>query len=425
MKKNLLLFASLFTGLFASAQEDYTAVTIPLQPSYTNQVFFQFSTNTQTAAAVDSWDLAFLRISSMDIGIRVNDSRGTQVFEASNDVNDWAAIDVTEEANWTPLYNSETTWLTGAFDTGSADYGWGNYNPVNHHVTGTVIFVLKYSAESYKKLIIEDYFGGYTIKYATWNGTAWGDDVTSVIPNGTSNYTFNFFSLDTDETVTVSPEDSDWDLAFGRYYGNIGTDEEPTMYLVNGVLNNSTTVIVAQMDETAVTEDEPTAPAEEAYTEEINTIGDDWKTFNMEATPPAYDIDPETTYYVKHTDGNIYRVYFTSFEGSSTGNLSFNYKNITATAGLEDLNNNVSFGFYPNPTTDKRITLMYDLKNSVAEKNTVSIYSVTGAKVFETEVTNNSGFYTKEVNLSSLTSGIYIVQMQSGNYTESKKLVIR
>ena len=68
---------------------------------------------------------------------------------------------------------------------------------------------------------------------------------------------------------------------------------------------------------------------------------------------------------------------------------------------------------------------MYDLKNSVAEKNTVTIYSLTGAKVFETEVTNNSGFYTKEVNLSSLTSGIYIVQMQSGNYTESKKLVIR
>jgi hypothetical protein len=421
MKKNLLLFASLFIGLFASAQEEI--VTISLQPSYTDQVFFQFSSNTQTAATVDTWDLAFLKISVQDIGIRVNDSRGTQVFEASNDINDWAAIDVANEENWTQLYNSETTWLTGAFDNGSAEYGWGVYNPTTHHVTGAVIFVLKYADESYKKLIIEDYFGGYTIKYATWNGTAWGDDVTSVIPNGDSDYTFNFFSLDTDQTVTVSPEDSDWDLAFGRYYGNIGTDEEPTMYLVSGVLNNSFTVTVAQMDETGVTEDEPTAPDAEAYSTDINTIGDDWKAFNMDTF--TYDIDPEITYYVKHTDGNIYRVYFTSFEGSSTGNLSFNYKNITAAAGLEDLNNNVSFGFYPNPTTDKRITLIYDLKNSVAEKNSVTIYSVTGAKVFETEVTNNSGFYTKEVNLSSLTSGIYIVQMQSGNYTESKKLVIR
>ncbi|AXG72820.1 T9SS C-terminal target domain-containing protein [Flavobacterium arcticum] len=424
MKKNLLLFASLFTGLFTSAQEDYTAVTIPLQPAYTDQVFFQLSSNTQTAVAVDSWDLAFLRYSVQEIGIRINDSQGTQVFEASNDINDWATIDITEEANWTQLYNSETTWLTGAFDTGSAEYGWGNYNPANHHVTGAVVFVLKYTDGSYKKLVIEDYFGGYTIKYATWNSTAWGDDVTSVIPNGDSNYTFNFFSLDTDETVTVSPEDTDWDLAFGRYYGNIGTDEEPTMYLVSGALNNSATVLVAQIDETGVTEEEPTAPAGEAYSTDINTIGDDWKAFNMNTF--TYDIDAETTYYVKHVDeGTIYRLYFTSFEGSSTGNLSFNYKNISATADLEDLNSNVSFGFYPNPTTDKRITLMYDLKNSVAEKNTVTIYSVTGAKVFETEVTSNSGFYTKEVNLSSLTSGIYIVQMQSGNYTESKKLVIR
>ena len=103
----------------------------------------------------------------------------------------------------------------------------------------------------------------------------------------------------------------------------------------------------------------------------------------------------------------------------------FNYKNVTTTAGLDNVNADVNFGFYPNPALDKRITLIYDLKNNSAEKNTVSIYALTGAKVFETEITNNAGFYTKELNLSNLTSGIYIVQIQSGDYTQAKKLVIK
>jgi hypothetical protein len=422
--KKLLLCASLLSAFFATAQEDYTQVTIPLQPGYANQVFFDFSSNTQTAVAANTWDIAFLRISSMSIGTRVNDSRGIRVFEASANVNDWASIDVTGEAEWTELYNSETTWLTGAFDTGSAPYGWGAYNPATHHVSGTVVFVLKYADNTYKKFMIEDYFGGYTIKYATWNGTEWSADETAVIPNaGGEGYTFNFFSLDTDQTVTVAPTDTDWDLAFGRYYGNVGTNEEPAMYLVTGALHNAATVTVAQADETGATTETPSLPADETYSEDINIIGDDWKSFNMGTF--TYDIDPETTFYVKQTDGTVYRMYFTAFGGTGTGTLSFNYKNITATAGIEDVNENMSFGLYPNPASDKNVTLIYDIKNSTANKNTVSIYAVTGAKVFETEVTADSGFYTKQLNLSQLNSGIYVVQMQSGSYTQSKKLVIR
>ncbi|QYJ68426.1 T9SS type A sorting domain-containing protein [Flavobacterium litorale] len=421
MKKALLLVASLFTGIISFAQ--YTTVSVALEPSYTNQVYYKFADNSQTAVATNTWDLAFLRISSMDIGIRVNDSRGIQVFEASDNINDWGTIDVTQEDTWTPVYNSETVWATGAFDNGSATYGWGEYNPATHHVTGSIIFVLKYTDESYKKMIIEDYFGGYTIKYATWSGTEWSEDTTTTILNGSSNNAFNYFSLTTDDTVTVAPEDAEWDIVFGRYYGNIGEDDAPVMYLVTGALHNEATVTVAQIDETGATDENPTMPNDEAYSEDINTVGDDWKSFNMDTF--SYDIDPETTFYVKHNDGTVYRMYFTSFGGSSTGNLSFKYKNVSATAGLKALNNNVSFSFYPNPTNDKKITLLYDLKNTVAEKNTVSVYTVAGAKVFETDVTNNTGFYTKQVNLSALPSGMYIVQMQSDNYTTSKKLVIR
>lgn len=421
--KRFLLSASLLAAFITSAQENYTSVTIPLQPGYTDHVFFDFSTENQTAVNVNSWDLALLRTSAMSMGVRINDSRGTKVFEVSNDVADFTAVNVADESEWTELYNSETVWETGAFDNGSATFGWGEYDPITHHVTGSIVFALKYTDGTYKKLVVEDYFGGYTLKYATWNGTEWSTDQTEVIANGTSDNTFNYFSLDTNETVTVAPADADWDLLFGRYYGNVGTEEEPTMYLVNGVLHNSTTVTIAETDETGETDAEPNLlPTDETYSENINVIGDDWKEFNMGTF--SYVINPEKTFYVKHNDGTIYRVYFTSFEGTSTGNLSFNFANVTPTAGLDEVNENISFGMYPNPASGS-VTIMYDLKNSSADKNTVSIYSVTGAKVLETEVTNNSGFFTKELNISNLSRGIYMVQIQSGNASQTKKLVVR
>ena len=38
-----------------------------------------------------------------------------------------------------------------------------------------------------------------------------------------------------------------------------------------------------------------------------------------------------------------------------------------------------------------------------------------------TSITNSLGFYNKEINLSSLNSGIYMLKFTSGNYQKTKK----
>ncbi|WP_159800635.1 T9SS type A sorting domain-containing protein [Flavobacterium sp. MK4S-17] len=429
MMKKLLHYSLLFfTGL--SLAQDYTTVNIAMQPSYASQVYYKFATNTQTPVAAASWDIAFEKASGMGIGtILVNDGAGIKLFEASNSASNWQNIDVANEANWIELYNSDTEWA-GAFDKGSNSnppfgFGWGSYNIGTHHINGTIIFVLKYADNTYKKIIIEDYdpFTGITtFKYASWDGTAWSSDETGVVSaSNNAGYSFNYYSL-ANGLVTAAPEDTAWDIVFRKYYTNLGTEDNPIMYSVTGALH-SNGVSVAQIDETGNTQNDPALPAEGNYSANINTIGDDWKTFDM--TSFSYVVDPETTFYVKDAAGNIYRMYFTSFAGQSTGNLSFNYKDVTATAGFKDLNNNMSFGLYPNPSTDKRVTVIYDLKNSTPDKNIVTIYSIAGAKVYETEITNNSGFYTKELNLSQLSPGMYIVQFKSGNASQSKKLIIK
>ena len=73
---------------------------------------------------------------------------------------------------------------------------------------------------------------------------------------------------------------------------------------------------------------------------------------------------------------------------------------------------------FPNPTADKNVTLTFDANLGA---NLVSVYSLTGAKVFEAAVTEAS---SKNLNLSALSSGMYIVKVQAGNATATKKLVI-
>lgn len=432
MKKNLLLLASLFFSLVSSAQEvdenGYTTVDIAMQPAYANQVYFKLATNTPTGVAANSWDVAFQKAAGQSLGaIRINDFKVSAVYEVSSDLTEWADIDVTTQTEWTQLYNSVTEWSIGAFDTASDNsqfgYAWGAYDMGTHHVNGTRIFVFKYGsgeAATYKKFLIEKLNttaqGGptMTIKYSSWTDGAWTADQNPTFPYSENEGTgFIYYSLDTNSTVVVAPSDNAWDFVFSKYYDEVPTQNGPVMYNVTGALHNIGVSIAAVDEAGAVTEF--SLPAEDAYSEDINSIGDKWKVFNQVVM--GYDI-PEKTYYVKTADDKIYRLYFLSFAGQSTGALSFKYKDVTPTAGVGEFENNNSFSIYPNPSVNKNVTVAL---NSTIENANVSVYSITGAKVFETSLTSNN----QELNLSSLNSGIYLVRVEAGKYTEVKRLVIQ
>lgn len=78
-----------------------------------------------------------------------------------------------------------------------------------------------------------------------------------------------------------------------------------------------------------------------------------------------------------------------------------------------------TFKLYPNPSDNKRVTISYDSN----EDSSVAIYSVTGARVFETQIDSNSE--EKTLDLSVLSGGVYILKLQSGDFTSTKKLVLK
>jgi hypothetical protein len=407
------LFFSIFSFLLVqSTFSQETTVNLSLGSGYTSQVYYKLNTKTETIVAANSWDLAFFRASNYDHGIRVNDGIGIEVFEAANQATAWNTIDITNEAAWSRLYNSDTDRINGAFMQGSATYGWGEYNTATHHITGTIIYVLKYTDGSYKKFICEDFYGGYTIKYASWNGSDWSEDESAVISNSNnSNNTYNYFSLQNDNEVIIEPAATDWDFVFTKYFTDVSTSK----YNVTGVLSSDNITVATATGDTT---------NNLSYSEAINTIGYNWKSLNY--TTYTYEVDSNLKFYVKDKDEKIYKLYFTEFVGSSTGNLAFNFEDVTQTLGIEEVGENIAFGIYPNPVrSDKKINIIFDVNKVNKNENKIEIYNLSGQKVLATTITNSLGFYNKEINLSSLNSGIYMLKFTSGNYQKTKKIVIQ
>lgn len=86
-------------------------------------------------------------------------------------------------------------------------------------------------------------------------------------------------------------------------------------------------------------------------------------------------------------------------------------------AGTEDFAKTL-FTIYPNPATDRNITIDSNLDT----KADVNIYTLTGMKVYTGEL-NNTG--AQNLNLSSLSAGIYMIKVNAGNFSESKKLILQ
>ncbi|SFU32299.1 Por secretion system C-terminal sorting domain-containing protein [Pustulibacterium marinum] len=424
MKKLLLPLCAIFFAIAGKAQVVEGSVT--LGAGYTDQAYYKLSTETETDVAASSWDVAFYRMSSFSFGTRINAHKGIEVYEVSIDPTDYSTVDIANESSWTRLYNSETDWVVGAFDNASYDsdngyalgYGWGEYNMTTHHITGKVVFALVYPDGTYRKFMIEDFYGGYTFKYATYDADTqtWSDDTSYTLANSASSDTyFNYYSLEDDATVAVEP--TDWDLLFTKYNTDYYNDGGSFMYNVTGVLQNPN-LEVAMNDESSSSDTSGIT-----YSTDINTIGYDWKTFNM--TTFAYDVNSDMAYYIKYEDETIYRLVFTDFEGSSTGVVEFEIEDVTSTMDVASFDNNVTFGVYPNPSLDKKVTVLYDVPNAATSENQVAIYNLNGAMVFQKNLTSDAGFYRNTLNLSALNSGVYILKFTSGDYTETKKLILK
>ena len=70
---------------------------------------------------------------------------------------------------------------------------------------------------------------------------------------------------------------------------------------------------------------------------------------------------------------------------------------------------------YPNPASSDRIYIT----SKLAETKEVAIFDVLGKKVLQATITG------KELNISELTPGVYIIKIKEGEATATRKLIVK
>ncbi|AWG24960.1 T9SS type A sorting domain-containing protein [Flavobacterium kingsejongi] len=71
--------------------------------------------------------------------------------------------------------------------------------------------------------------------------------------------------------------------------------------------------------------------------------------------------------------------------------------------------------FYPNPVSNGKI---YITSKSASNKD-VEIFDVLGKKVFQSSIS------AKELNISSLVPGVYIIKIKEGDMASTRKLIVK
>lgn len=417
MKKVFTFLAMAFVVFSANAQRvdattGATEITVTTGAGYADEVYWGFETFNHTVAR-SAWDIAFTT-AQMDVNILANNGNGVMLYTYPNgDIDDWDTVDTTGMA-WSPMFNSIENWEMGAFLQNAVsgsdfDYGWGVYSMTTHNITGDSIFIIKVADSDYRKLAIIRKVATenqWDFKFANLDGT---NEVTvNFDADDYSEKHFIHYSIIDEQLVEQEPAAADWQLLFTKYY------DYTIPYYVSGVLAKSG-VAVQEVRESGLNQETFTDYDEAEFSENISTIGSDWKSFNMGTM--QYDIVDTVVYFVRELpDGDIWKMYFTEFGGSSNGNYVFMQENLSAT-GINDINQSFST-VYPNPVASD-LNIIYDIDGEC----TLSVYNMTGQLIYSENIRNNEHLNKHSLNVSGFQSGIYNLVIKGKTQTTSTKFI--
>lgn len=318
---NYLIYAGLILVMLNSCDKGSDPVklttrteSISMGANYANEIYYSLSSGVVATVPRNNWDIAF-SVSPREASILTNTTSGV-VLKAYPVTAGWEwsdPIDTTGYYGWAPLYNSDTTWTEGAFNmnaTGHPNYGWGVYDMNTHNLTGVSLYIIKTRAGSYKKIWIQSKLSAaqeYTFLYADLDGS---NEYVVTLDLGGSTKNFEYYSLDTNSEMDREPNDT-WDLVFTKWI------DRTMEYPVTGVLQNIDVTAQESTDTDPASTDFPSS----GFLTAMSTIGADWKIINMETF--QYEMDDTRVFFVKDLKGDVYRIKFNTFEGSGTGNISF------------------------------------------------------------------------------------------------------
>jgi Secretion system C-terminal sorting domain len=435
MKKTFaILCIILISNVFGIAQ---IKDTVSMGPGYANMVWYDLENDVETKMPATSWDISIsVRTFDAAIGVNANNSAITY-YKPVNTIANWAnvvAADTSKLLN--PIYNSDSSFSVGAFNSTSLDgnvfdYGWGNYMQATRNVTGDSVYIIKTIKGDWKKIafVALRYDTMYVIKYANLDGT--NEKNLEIKKKDYPKKSFIYLSLSDDKILNPEPDNDKWDVLFTKYHG-LARDQFGKLqnYTLTGLLQNTIVVnergvnkaigaTVAKVTRKDLTKDDFD---QTKLRSEINTIGSNWKNFSM--TTNQWTVSDSTTYFTKNRNGKFIKINFTGFGGIGNGNFIFNKKLFTPSSVKDVYNGTASLVVYPNPSNGNNLTLVYDLGTN-AQKADFQLITLTGQTVFAQKLQNTEGVQQLTLPQLSLASGIYFAVLQWNGQSAIQKVVIR
>ena len=388
---------------------------VSVGPSYSQQAYYKIATGEVETVPNEAWDIAFSAEGQQDAGVFINESSSltsASLLVFLSEISDWSApiIATDELVDSIALYNPEATWTEGAFNTvkdpaSPFDYGWGIYNPQNHIIEGSRIFIIKDRQGSFFKFqVVSLASGSYTFRYADLNGD---NEKTFELDKANAEGSLIYFSFDTEDEVRMP---TDYDLIFQRYSTPLDAGDEMYIpYTVTGVLlaPGVEAVVADGVDPNNVNE----ADYADQYSGLPTVIGHEWKAFDFSS---GWVMDQDRTHFIKDTQGSIFQLTFFDFEGSSTGITTMEKKLVGTVATKEEAPVNSTFTVYPNPTTE-----YFVVENEHQLPIDIAIVNNKG-EVVRTLATSTG----VPVEVFSMAAGIYHVSIKSESEFSNQKLVI-
>ena len=298
--------------------------TITMGPLYANDVYYSLKNGIVATISRTDWDVAF-SVSTRSSSIIINEGATVALWVYPNTWS-WATpSDTTGIKTWqTRVRNSNTDWEVGAFNenaTGHPNYGWGIYNETSHNIAnadGGVLYIIKLRNGSYKRIWIETKFSAaqkYSFRYSDIDGS--NPQVVTEMSLVGYKGNYGYYSLQDNQLIANrEPDKSTWDLLFTKWEDLY----EGQPYPVAGVLQNVgiKAIELTTIDFTNITY------TDDQFVSDINTIGFDWKSFNMGAG--VWTLADNKAYVVKNAAA--YLIVFKTFAGSSTGVLTFDIREL-------------------------------------------------------------------------------------------------
>jgi hypothetical protein len=416
MKKFFIPVLYLVVFTISYAQNTVNDVVI-LGSQYANQSFYSLADGEKANVSNSNWDLQF-GTSQRSAMVRTNDSKNLHAYALANpDTSNWNNVDT---AGMYRLYDADTSWEYGALNNiGSLqhpDYGCLFYTGIGQLV-GHRLFVLKLNNGKWKKIWIKRLdFYVFTILISDLDNS---NEQTIILDKELYNTKNHFYyDLENMVVVDVQPDAAEWDILFRKYYALDSLTGAPFNAVTGAWVNKGVEVAEARGVDVATLNSDTGY----TYSKDLNVIGFDWKEYDYDNA--VFKLDSTRAFFVKSVSGDIYKLVFTGFSGSSSGRIEFEKTNLSQQVASVRNNKNSNLNeltLYPNPATNTANILVSLKQQGIIN---IAVYDLSGKAILNKQAIANTGLNNFSIATSELNNGFYFVKINDGSSELSQKLLV-